>query len=205
MTIPKPSGGEDQKKFISRCMGNEHMVRTYDQEQRSAVCFSTWREGKKSEAIKSLDKLHADIKKQIKVEEKQIMIKNFQHEIDGVIEKSWDQEAQQKFAFIYASCRSDGNSKEASHEIAKSAITRETRDYAVEVLRKAQEILNAIYVQTVGKAAKGKGSKYINPDGTFKGGFDGCVKHHTEIKGLKKENAEKLCAYIGRKAGKIPG
>jgi len=51
--------------------------------------------------------------------------------------------------------------------------------------------------------AKKKGSKYINPDGTFKGGFDGCVSHFTEIKGLKKENAERLCAYIGRGAGKI--
>ena len=46
-------------------------------------------------------------------------------------------------------------------------------------------------------------SPYINPDGTFKGGFDGCVKHMMTIKGLPEENARKLCAYIGRKAGKI--
>jgi len=47
-------------------------------------------------------------------------------------------------------------------------------------------------------------SPYINPDGTFKGGFEGCVKHFTQIKHMPEENARKLCAYIGRKAGKIP-
>lgn len=49
---------------------------------------------------------------------------------------------------------------------------------------------------------KGKANGDINADGTFKGGFDGCVEHFIG-KGVNKEGAAKLCAYIGRKAGKI--
>ena len=52
--------------------------------------------------------------------------------------------------------------------------------------------------------AKGNKSAYINPDGTFKGGFKGCVRYQMEKKGLAKDNATRLCAYIGRRAGKIP-
>ncbi len=52
--------------------------------------------------------------------------------------------------------------------------------------------------------AKSGDSEYINKDGTFKGGFDGCVKHQREKKGLSEKSAKKLCAYIGRRAGKIP-
>lgn len=52
--------------------------------------------------------------------------------------------------------------------------------------------------------AKSERSAYINKDGTFKGGFKGCERYQMNVKGLAKENASKLCAYIGRKAGKIP-
>lgn len=47
--------------------------------------------------------------------------------------------------------------------------------------------------------------QYLNPDGSFKGGFDGCVAAMMNRPGnpLPEENARKLCAYIGRKAGKI--
>jgi len=48
-------------------------------------------------------------------------------------------------------------------------------------------------------------ARYINEDGTFKNGFDGCVAYFMNCKGLKEENAKRLCAYIGRKAGKIKG
>jgi len=49
-----------------------------------------------------------------------------------------------------------------------------------------------------------KQSPYINPDGSFKGGFDGCVAHFTKIEGMSEESARRLCAYIGRRTGKIP-
>lgn len=62
--------------------------------------------------------------------------------------------------------------------------------------RRAEEILTA--------QVKLADSPYLNPDGTFKGGFEGCVKHFMEVKGLPEENARKMCAYIGRQAGKIP-
>lgn len=51
-------------------------------------------------------------------------------------------------------------------------------------------------------------SKYIEPDGRFKpidgSRFEGCVKAQMAT-GLNEEDARELCAYIGRKAGKIKG
>ena len=44
-------------------------------------------------------------------------------------------------------------------------------------------------------------AKYTNPDNSFKGGFDGCVAYMKDCRGLAEENAQKLCAYIGRKTG----
>lgn len=64
-----------------------------------------------------------------------------------------------------------------------------------EATRRAEEILAT-------KATMA--CQHVNPDGTFKGGFEGCVDHFMTCKGLPKENAEKMCAYIGRAAGKIP-
>ncbi len=41
MPIPKPSGGESKREFISRCMSNPIMKQEYkDQEERYAVCIS---------------------------------------------------------------------------------------------------------------------------------------------------------------------
>ena len=47
-------------------------------------------------------------------------------------------------------------------------------------------------------------SRYLNPDNTFVGGFKGCVAYQMEHEGHSRERAEKICAYIGRRAGKIP-
>jgi phage I-like protein len=38
--------------------------------------------------------------------------------------------------------------------------------------------------------------RYINPDGSFKGGWDGCVEYMQRVEGHPKENAERICAYI---------
>ena len=49
MPIPSPRANESQDEFISRCMGDDTMNEDYpDQEQRSGVCFSTWRNRDKS-------------------------------------------------------------------------------------------------------------------------------------------------------------
>jgi hypothetical protein len=83
----------------------------------------------------------------------------------------------------------------------------QNRNTAFERLRRSNEILEARIEEHIEneleKAAKGD-SAYINPDKTFKGGFQGCVRYQMNKKGLAKENATKLCAFIGRKAGKIP-
>ena len=47
--LPSPKDNEEQKEFISRCMGNPTMNSEYsDSKQRAAVCHSQWRRAKKS-------------------------------------------------------------------------------------------------------------------------------------------------------------
>ena len=45
------------------------------------------------------------------------------------------------------------------------------------------------------------GDAYKNPDGSFKDGFDGCVKY-MKAKGHSQESAEKICGSIAAKKGK---
>lgn len=52
MPIPKPKKDESQDDFISRCMGDDIMQKDFpEQEQRSAVCFSTWRKRNNMRAL----------------------------------------------------------------------------------------------------------------------------------------------------------
>jgi hypothetical protein len=44
MPIPKPNSGESQSDFLKRCMADDVMVNEYDQEQRVAVCRSSYSE-----------------------------------------------------------------------------------------------------------------------------------------------------------------
>lgn len=80
------------------------------------------------------------------------------------------------------------------------------KENAIDELFKAQEVADILIEASMRnelmKAKKGR-SKYLNADNTFKGGFKGCVAYQKETKGLPEENARKLCAYIGRRAGKI--
>ena len=49
-----------------------------------------------------------------------------------------------------------------------------------------------------------KDCSHMNPDDTFVGGFDGCVEHMMQCEGHDEDSARKICATIGRQAGKIP-
>lgn len=42
MPIPKPTSGETESEFVSRCI--EAIYDEYGQEQSSAICYSTWRD-----------------------------------------------------------------------------------------------------------------------------------------------------------------
>ena len=45
MPIPKPNSDESEESFVSRCMSNSTMMQEYsDEDQRLAVCYSSWRE-----------------------------------------------------------------------------------------------------------------------------------------------------------------
>jgi hypothetical protein len=46
------------------------------------------------------------------------------------------------------------------------------------------------------RSASDSKGPYMNEDGTFKGGFDGCVLHMTNVEGHSKESATKICGYI---------
>lgn len=44
MPIPKPEYGENQRKFIQRCLSDDIMVKEYPNvDQRLAVCAVQWR------------------------------------------------------------------------------------------------------------------------------------------------------------------
>ena len=50
----KPEKSEEQKKFVSRCVGDSSMVKEFpDQKQRIAVCYSQFK--RKAKASESLD------------------------------------------------------------------------------------------------------------------------------------------------------
>ncbi len=51
MPIPKPTSGESESDFMKRCMSDDKMISEYDQEQRIAICRSTFSENLASEKI----------------------------------------------------------------------------------------------------------------------------------------------------------
>ena len=51
MPIPKPNSGESESDFLKRCMSDDKMMSEYDQEQRIAVCRSSYSEKLASEKI----------------------------------------------------------------------------------------------------------------------------------------------------------
>ena len=91
---------------------------------------------------------------------------------------------------------SDNKPQNQKLAICYNAFKNEKKSLLIKTVTKMYDLI-------ISNLIKAKRSKYINPDGTFKGGFDGCVKHFTEIKGLEKEKAQKFCTYIiKRRAGK---
>jgi len=54
------------------------------------------------------------------------------------------------------------------------------------------------------KAKEEPKDPHMNEDGTFKGGFDGCVAHFVDL-GKSEEQAKGLCAKIARETGQAPG
>lgn len=56
MPLPTPTGSEDRRAFISRCMGDEVMVEEFpDEEQRAAVCNTQWRNRNKDEDVSDME------------------------------------------------------------------------------------------------------------------------------------------------------
>ena len=102
----------------------------------------------------------------------------------------------------------------ALSEEENSCISRKIRKLLAEGKDRDQAIAIAVSMCKGEEAAAAyetakekKRSKWIEPDGQFKkvdgSRFKGCVAYQMKSQGLDKESAEKLCAYIGRRAGKI--
>lgn len=54
MPLPEPHKNESRQEFVSRCMGDETMLREYtENDQRAAVCYSQWSDSKKAGGEKS--------------------------------------------------------------------------------------------------------------------------------------------------------
>jgi len=63
MPLPSPRKNEDKKTFINRCMKNATMNSEFpDEKQRSAVCYSQWRNKNKSMKQEILSKLEEIVK-----------------------------------------------------------------------------------------------------------------------------------------------
>ena len=48
MPIPKPTGGENETEFMQRCMSDSNLLDEYDNEQRAAICYTSWEENNKT-------------------------------------------------------------------------------------------------------------------------------------------------------------
>lgn len=51
MPIPKPTSGETESEFVSRCISA--IYDEYGEEQSAAICYNTFREGKMSKSTAS--------------------------------------------------------------------------------------------------------------------------------------------------------
>jgi hypothetical protein len=55
MPVPQPNPNETQDDFVSRCMGDKAMVKDFEQQQRAAVCYRTWKDRHKQQAKSAID------------------------------------------------------------------------------------------------------------------------------------------------------
>lgn len=51
MPIPKPNASEKQSDFMQRCMSDEKMKSEYSEEQRTAICYDSYRTKLEGEKI----------------------------------------------------------------------------------------------------------------------------------------------------------
>ena len=67
MPLIKPKSGEDQKKFISRCMSNDTMKSEFPKnKQRIAVCYSQWKTKGEENNLSFLNRVIRSVRYEIK-------------------------------------------------------------------------------------------------------------------------------------------
>jgi len=56
MPLPKPSKKETEQEFVSRCMGDDMVIKEYkDQKQRVAICYSQFKMREKAKGETNWD------------------------------------------------------------------------------------------------------------------------------------------------------
>lgn len=62
MPLPKPHKNEEQQEFVSRCAGDDTMVKEFpNQKQRLGVCYSIFKQSKKRKSKASWDEVKSEI------------------------------------------------------------------------------------------------------------------------------------------------
>jgi hypothetical protein len=93
----------------------------------------------------------------------------------------------------YCPDKASANAADARIKVGKM-IKAEVEEWMTFEPTEIEKSASEEFVKTSGK---------VNANGEFKDGFDGCVTHMQSSKHLPADRAKKLCAYIGRNAGKI--
>ena len=60
MPIPKPKTGESRQNFMQRCMGDKTMTSEYENDQRLAVCASSYN-SKKEDSEEAKEEIRKDV------------------------------------------------------------------------------------------------------------------------------------------------
>lgn len=143
MPIPKPKSDENEKDFMSRCMGDP-IMQEYGQDQRAAICY---KQARKSEVLKKINKGIQSLREHI---EKVELVEKYKGEIEEIYKaKTVDgflspepgdlpEAGENLLARVYSKCRADGGDKEKCAKIAWTAVNNAGYKSSVQtLLRKA--------------------------------------------------------------------
>jgi hypothetical protein len=173
MPIPKPKGTESESEFVSRCMADSNM-QEYEKEQRSAICYNTYKNNKsKKEIKKTFNIILNNLKNYV---EKLSLLEVYKDEIEEV-KKSKTIEGYESpepgelseagadlLARIYSKCRSDGGDKEKCSKIAWSAVHQAGyKSFTMKsILEKYNNIIHKLLIKKKEQINKGKESNKKN-------------------------------------------
>jgi len=175
MPIPQPNSSETEQDYISRCMGDETM-QEYEQDQRSAICYSTYRDTTVRKQIQTamcmldnhIEKLEKEDIREMFAPELPALSIRIRKDIKGVSSNGI-----KMIEDVYLKCRKDNKEVEGSYEVAKSIFQREYEKVSKgDIVYSVYNIVKDIYDNVMTERGKGMGQG--NP-AQQDGGTDICV------------------------------